>query len=77
MDEQIHFTHKGWFGICPVYFADTYSDAPVVDPRHWSLAPLFWLSEWLFTLAFIVIEMADPDAEPQWPLRITGEINGR
>lgn len=67
-------THKGWFGLCPVYFAELDSAAPRVVERHWSLAPLMVLSEILFTACFTVCCWVDPTFEPQWPLRVTGEI---
>lgn len=31
------FTHRAWFGVCPVYMGDIDSQAPHVHPRHWSL----------------------------------------
>lgn len=50
-------THKGWFGICPIYMGDVYSDAPVIVERHWSLKPLMKLSHalqvaWVFLCTF-------------------------
>lgn len=67
-------THKGWFGICPVYFADLETDAPLVVERHWIFVPLMLLSEAIFYLAFTAWGMIDPDFEPQWPLKITGKL---
>lgn len=69
------FTDKGWFGICPVYFAGLDTPAPVVDPRHWLLAPLMWVSEAMFSLAFAVGSACQPGYEPEWPLRVTGELD--
>jgi hypothetical protein len=40
-------THRGWFGICPIYMGDVYSDAPVIVERHRLLRPLMKLSQWL------------------------------
>lgn len=68
------FTHKGWFGICPVYLADLESDAPLIDPRHWVLAPLMWASEVMYAVVFHVRGFMDPEFEPVWPIRITGEL---
>lgn len=67
-------THKGWFGLCPVYFADPFGPAPMVEPRHWTLTPLMMLSEGIYAVAFTVWRALDPAFEPSWPLRITGEL---
>lgn len=74
MTGVIEFTHKGWFGICPVYFADLDSDAPFIDPRHWLFAPLMWVSEVGYACVFHVMGWIDPEFEPAWPLRVTGEL---
>ena len=31
--KTVTLTHKGWLGLCPVYFGDIDSEAPVVEPR--------------------------------------------
>lgn len=48
-------THKGWFGICPIYMGDVHSNGPVIVERHWSLMPLMQLSHWL-QVALIFIQ---------------------
>lgn len=70
----VRLTHKGWFGICPVYFANLDSDAPLVVERHWSLLPLMLLSESCFGIVFALASLLT-DFEPQWPLRVTGELD--
>jgi len=47
-------THKGWFGLCPVYIGDIHGDAPLLVERHWSLLPLMVISEWLFAAIMFV-----------------------
>lgn len=74
MSYTLTYTHKGWFGLCPVYLARLSSPAPVVEPRHWSLAWLMDLTELLFACAFMLRMVADPHYEPQWPLQITGKL---
>lgn len=69
----IRLTHKGWFGLCPVYLGAIGSDAPHVHERHWLFWPLLELSHLFFELCFLVQDMAG--AEPTgWPLRITGRL---
>lgn len=68
------FTHKGWFGLCPVYFADLESEAPHVHPRHWIFTPLMMLSEVFFSVAFWCAGFINPDFEPAWALRVTGAL---
>lgn len=67
-------THKGWFGLCPVYFGGLDTLAPLVAPRHWVFKPLMVLSEICFYLVFRVVSFIDPDFQPMWPLKITGEF---
>jgi hypothetical protein len=67
-------THKGWFGICPVYFGGLHTGAPLIVERHVLLLPLMVLSEVMFSIAFKCKGLIDPDYEPEWPLRVTGEL---
>lgn len=29
---RVALTHRGWFGLCPVYVGDINSDEPFIDP---------------------------------------------
>ena len=40
-------THKGWFGFCPIYLGDVYSDATVIVERRVWLRPVMVLSQWV------------------------------
>ena len=71
---DIVYTHKGWFGLCPVYFANLNSDAPIVEPRNFLVSWLMPVSEIIYEACFFVCSIIDNDFEPQWPLKITGEI---
>lgn len=68
------FTHKGWFGICPVYLADFQTYSPLVEPRHWVLYPFFWFSLSAFGFHMMFMELLKPGYEPGWPLVITGKL---
>lgn len=72
--KKTEFTHKGWFGVCPVYYADLAGPAPMVAPRHWVLTPLLWGSEAMFAFCFALQGLVDPLSEPAWPLRVTGKL---
>jgi hypothetical protein len=67
-------THKGWFGICPVFFGDLCSPAPMVVERHPIYLPLFMISEVLYSLCFMVCEAMNPAWIPEWPLKVTGDL---
>ena len=69
------FTHKGWFGICPVYFADLDSDAPLIVERNAIYIPLFILSEFMFSIIHFVQSLINPDADLYWPLKVTGYVS--
>lgn len=68
------FTHKGWFGFCPIYLADTYSEGPTVVERRPLFIPLMWLSEFGFACALSARQLLGDQSEPLFPLRITGEL---
>jgi hypothetical protein len=75
MKVTISYTHKGWFGLCPVYFANLDSESPNVEPRHWSLAWIMDFSEAMFFAVNWMRSLIDPTHEPGWPLKITGQLN--
>lgn len=62
------FTHRGLYGLCPVYVADVDSPAPCIIPRHWSLQPLWIISEVLVAGAMILT------GNYNFPITITGEL---
>lgn len=67
-------THKGWFGICPVYYANPYNDPePFLIERRWAFYPVFWISEVMLEAVMMFVELLGGDA-PGYPLRITGKI---
>ena len=68
------YTHKGWFGIAPVYISEPESDAPGIEARWPALEWLVDLSEVVFGLVFSAMEIVAPDHEPMYPIRITGRL---
>ncbi|MBK6742509.1 MAG: hypothetical protein IPG66_05825 [Hydrogenophilales bacterium] len=67
------YTHKGWFGICPVWLADIDTDCPAVWPRY-GLQFLLGASELLYGGMIWLLTAMNPDAEPLFPIVITGEL---
>lgn len=74
MSGVVKVTHRGWFGLCPVYFGELEGPAPLILERHWLLTPLMVVSEAFFTLSFFVLSILGRPAEG-WPLRVTGELD--
>lgn len=72
---KIALTHKGWFGVCPVYIGDLDGGAPLVVERHSLLLPLFVFSELMFGLVMRAMYICGAEP-PGWPLRLTGELDG-
>lgn len=70
----VTYTHRGFFGLCPVYFAELETEAPVVEPRHWVFLPLLFVSEALINTALLITSLVRPDLELGFPLLTTGEI---
>ncbi len=72
---KVTLTHKGWFGICPVYFDDPYSDQPFIHPRQDWMEFLFDISEHFFGAIHWCQELVDPYADLWYPITITGELD--
>lgn len=68
---KVTLTHKGWFGICPVYLGDLDGKAPYVFERHRYFLPLMVFSEWVFEVIMFFRASANPAYEPEWPLTVT------
>lgn len=69
------FTHYGWFlCIVPVYVGALDSAAPIVAERNW--IPEWYLSavEGVFGMFCFLASSVDPQFEPMYAIRITGEI---
>ena len=46
------YTHKGWFGLCPVFIGGHeagHPDGPCIKARH-------WLLDWLFDLSVALMD---------------------
>lgn len=71
---RIDLTHKGWFGLCPVYFGNLHAEGPFVVERHWTLWPLMVISELLLRLVIMVHVIFKRDADELWPMLVTGKI---
>lgn len=72
---EVWYTHKGWFGACPIYLSieQIVADAgPTIEPRHWVYAPLMWISEAAFGAINFLMSSADPGFVCGYPIRITG-----
>ena len=67
-------THKGWFGICPVYYANLHSEAPLVIERHWIFAPLHDFSLFTYNCIGWIADLMESGYDMPYPLRVTGEI---
>jgi hypothetical protein len=67
----IRFTHRGWLGICPIYLADTDSDAPFIMARHWALDWLLDAHIAVLDALFSAVSCINPWFAPRWPLLIT------
>ena len=74
--DMAEFTHKGWFGICPVYMRNDPDTEDCMEAVERSLIfyPLFWLSGEVYILIIMLKTDADPDYEPSFPFLVTGEL---
>lgn len=72
----IVMTHKGWFGLCPIWAGGLLQDQCYVEARHRWLEWLFDVSTALFSLRHTV-EAALGEHDLRFSLRLTGEIRHR
>lgn len=67
------YSHRGWFGFCPVYVNNPYTNCPSVCPRHPLLMPLMYLNVEIQRMAIAACAMMAPDWEPVWKIKLTGK----
>ena len=67
-------THQGWFLFCPVYVDMTNPEIPEVCARwpwlEWLMDPALWCQE----AAIMFLSLTNPDYEPAFSIRLTGEL---
>lgn len=69
---KIEFTHKGWFGLCPVYMSKPFSGCPEIEPIYPFTDWLMDFSAFVYGLCFKMAGALNPEFEPLWPFtRIT------
>lgn len=61
----VMFTHKGWFGLCPVYMAEVETESPRIEPR-------LPLTGWLIHLSAAIYSLLGAQS---WPIMFTGECD--
>ena len=67
------YSHRGWFGFCPIYVNNPHGKCPDVCPRHPWLMPLMRLNIEIQRLAVGACMMMNPDWEPVWKIKLTGK----
>ncbi len=67
------YTHKGWFGFCPVFIEDPHGRCPNLTSRHPLLMPILRFNVWLQELSIATCSLMAPDWEPTWSIRLTGK----
>lgn len=68
--DEITYTHKGWFGLCPVYAAP-YSAGEAFEARYPFTDWIIELSAFLYGSYF---QMSGKGFDEYRPLRITGKL---
>lgn len=73
----VTYTHKGWFGICPIYIGNfqKVNDIPDIDYRHWIFQPLMLVSGFTIDSYHFIMSMIDDLHEPMYTMYITGKLN--
>lgn len=71
----MNYTHKGWFFLCPVYLNPDEGEGMAVDARRPWLDWWFSVNELIFGLTVCIMTAINPEYEPMFPFRVTGEID--
>ena len=71
---KVGFTHKGWFFLCPVYLNPEDGEGMDVAARYSWLEWWFDVNHWLFSIVVTIVSFFNPDYEPMFPFRVTGEL---
>lgn len=74
MSDDMVATHKGWFLFCPVFLDMRKPEVPGMWARWEWMEPLLSLSGFCQELAIGFLSAFDPDYEPNWVIRVTGEV---
>ena len=61
---QVPFTHKGWFGLCPVYMADVETESCRLEPR-------IPFTGWLINLSAEIFKLLNAES---FPIMFTGKL---
>lgn len=67
-------THKGWFLFAPVYLDMTDPENPGMWARWELLEPLIDVAHWIQVSVISFLSYCDPDYEPAFMIRVTGEL---
>jgi hypothetical protein len=70
---RVSFTHKGWFGLCPVWIADLETEEPYLWERSILFVPLMLLSIFMFDLCSVILDAFGQPIEG-FPIHVTGEL---
>ena len=73
--ERVTLTHKGVYGICPIYIDDPFIDGGgmCIEVRHWIFMPLFWLTDFLFFNLYVPIHESKHGYPPPFCYKIQSE----
>lgn len=65
-----HFTHEGWFFLCPIYADMTDEALPALESKNW--IPEWWLlaNTYFAQGVAYVMSMLDPDAEVNFTMTL-------
>lgn len=73
--DNVKATHKGWFLFCPVYVnMELTPEAPHLWARWECLEWLLSVAHWCQVSAIGFLSRVDPDYEPAWAIRLTGDV---
>jgi len=68
------YTHKGWFFLCPIYLNADDEEEMAVEARYEWLEWWFTVNLWIFGTLVLLIELVNPEYEPEFPFIVTGEV---
>jgi len=74
-DGEMKATHCGWFLFAPVYLDMTTPEEPGMWARWECMEFLVVIAHGMQVAMMNLLQAIDPDYEPMWMIRITGEVS--
>ena len=75
MKTEVEFTHRGWFGLCPIIISDLDSGSPIIEARWACLDWFLTVNEFIQDKRIDFMMALDDNFEPSFSILVSGELD--